>query len=429
MGKPVEKVLVTNVTGANTGTSVATIVNGDILIFNRTWGTALTGTPTITSNTANDVIYISLGLAPEGNMTMLTSDAIPVRNVTGYTLSTYVAPVEEVMTIPFGTNVITSNSEYSFDIQYINSNFRVLQQKPMAERYSYVTTANATQAELAFAMAVRAGNDNNANRYRKVEVTSDGTFTASSGGAATMTQYSKTFTIVESSGGANDAGLYNADGSQMKVGDILKIGGTSATTPLYQITAVSGIGTALATISISERYQATSGSVSAPNLLVQTTAATTYNLVITGLPIQPTSSSPNIPLDLYTKVNFTITLFEVNGPVVPAFTPTITTSLNWGIGYWEEVRDKEFLASGYLGVQNRTMFPGMLLNPPIHAVSGNQYDLLTISYYEKVVDGLNAVDNNSKILTIAFKSDVTTKRAAVVTILNSLFGSVGLPAQ
>lgn len=419
MGKTVERILVTNVTGANTGTSISTIVNGDILIMNRTMGTALTGTPTVTSAEGNDEITIMQGLGPEGSMKMLASFPIKLRNVTKATLTTYVAPQEKVMTIPFGTTVINSNSEYQFDVLYLNSIERVLQQKPQLERYNYVTSTNATQAELAFAMAARAGNDKNANISRLVEVNSDGTFTASSGGSFTVTQYSKTITVVESSGGAADAGLYNSDASTMVVGNILRIGGTTSGFGEYMIASITGAGTALATITLNEVFQQPTATVIAANVGVMT-AATTYSLVITGLPIVSNT------IDLYDKVNFDVTLFEVDGPILPVFIPVVTTPLLMGIGFWQQVKDKEYLSSGYLGVQNRTQWPGNQLNPPTHAVVGNTYDLLTIEHYERVVDGLNGVDNNPKITTIAFYNGATTKRTAVVAILTSLLNSVGV---
>jgi hypothetical protein len=423
MANAVNKVLVTNVTAANTGTSIPTIIDGDVLIFNRTWGTALTGSPTVTSAEGNDTIYIALGQTT-GNMKIYDSGPIVVKNVTAAKLSTYVAPTEKVMTIAAGTATIADNSEYEFDVQYLNSTYRVHQQKPMAERYNYITSNNASQEELFFAMGVRAGNDPLANLYRKVEVTAtDGTYTASSGGSATMTQYSDTFTIVESAGGANDAGKYAADASDMAVGDILAIGGTAAGTSLYKITAVSGVGTALATITISEVYQGASGAVTATNLRV-VTAITSYNLKVTGIAIAPVPTSN--PIDLYTKVDFTTRLFEIDGPVVPEFTPTISTALQMGTGFWEQVRDLEFLAAPYAGNQNRTMWPGNFLNPVTHAVSGYQYDLLTISHFEKNVDGLHGRQDLNKTTTIAFKSDVTTKRAEVINILESLFESVGV---
>lgn len=418
MGKSVERILVTNVTSVNTGTSLATIVNGDILVFNQTMGTALTGSPTITSAEGNDVIYICAGLGPEGSMKLLRSWPIRLKSITSAKLSTYVAPAEKVQTVDFGSITISDNAEYEFTLVYNNPTQRVLQQKPQAERYNYVTSSNATQAELAFAIAVRAGNDKFARTSRKVEVISDGTYTASSGGSATMTQYSNTFTIVESSGGANDAGKYAADASNMAVGDILAIGGTATGTPLYKITAVSGVGTALATITVSEVYQGATGAVTATNLRV-VTAATTYDLKITGIAI------PANTIDKYDKVNFDVTLYEVNGPVIPEFVVTTTTPLQFGTGFWQQVKDKEQDSSGYLGVQNYIQWPGNQLNPPTHAVSGNQYDLLTIVHSEKVVDGLNGVDENPLITTIAFKSDVTDKRVEVINILESLFESVG----
>jgi hypothetical protein len=57
----VTKVLLTNVKAANTGTSLATIAEGDVLVLNKNMA-VLTGTPKV-SDAGCDVIYIALGLA------------------------------------------------------------------------------------------------------------------------------------------------------------------------------------------------------------------------------------------------------------------------------------------------------------------------------------------------------------------------------
>lgn len=398
MGKSVERVLVTNVTAANTGTNLATIISGDILVFSRTFDTALTGTPTITSAEGNDQIQIAQGLGPEGSQKVLWSFPIALKNVTKATLRTYVAPVEKVQTISFPTT-INDRSEYNFTIIYNNPTQRVLQQKPQAERYSYITSNSATQAELAFALAAQAGNDKYSNISRKVEVLSDGTFTALSNNA-TVTNLS---TAVAST----------AHG--LVAGDYVRIGGTGATSPVYKVASATTNAFVL-----TEKYQGATGTVLAANIGAMT-VTTTFSIRITGIAI-PANALP----DLYDKVNFDSTIFEVNGPVIPEFTVTLTTDLNLGVGFWQQVRDKEYLSSGYLGVQNRTMWPGNQFNPPTHAVENNQYDLFTIEHFERSVDGNGMVMNDNKLTTIAFKSDVTTKRAEVINILESLFESVGV---
>lgn len=56
----VTKVLATNVKAANTGTSLANIAEGDVLVLNKNM-TVLSGTPKI-SDAGNDTVYIALGL-------------------------------------------------------------------------------------------------------------------------------------------------------------------------------------------------------------------------------------------------------------------------------------------------------------------------------------------------------------------------------
>lgn len=404
MGKTVERVLVTNATGANTGTSLATIVSGDMLIFNRTMGTALTGTPTLTSADGNDQIYIAQGLGSEGSMTVLLSFPIMLKNVTKASLSTYVAPVEKVQTITFPTT-INSRSEYNLTIVYNNPTQRVLQQRPQAERYSYVTSTAATQAELAFALANFAGNDKYSNITRKVEVNATGTFLAlASGNTAGVTNLSK---VVNSVAHGLTAGTY------------LRIGGTTATTPVYKVES------SLTTDSfkLTEKYQGPTATIANANIGTLT-ATSAFNLVITGLPIP----ANNLP-DLYDKVNFDSTLFEVNGPVIPDFTVTNTANLNMGVGQWQQVRDKEYLSSGYLGVQNRTMFPGNQFNPPTHTVVGNTYDLFTIEHFETVSDGNGMSMRDNKTTTIAFYNGATTKRVAFIAVMESLLESAGTFVQ
>ena len=402
MGKSVERVLVTNATGANTGTSLATIVSGDVLIFSRTFGTALTGTPTITSAEGNDMIHILAGIGSEGSMKSISSFPIELRNVVKASFRTYVAPVEKVQTITFPTT-INARSQYNFFIVYNNPTYRVLQQKPQAERYSYITTSSPSQAELAFKLAAQAGNDQYSNISRKVEVLSDGTFTALTNNA-TVTNLSTAIACATHG---------------RSVGDYIRIGGTGATVPVYKVATLVDANN----FTITEKYQGTSGTILNTNIGVMT-ATTTFSVVITGLPI----AANNLP-DLYDKVNFTTTIFEVDGPVIPEFTVTDTAGLNLGLGQWQQVRDKEYLSAGYMGVQNRTMFPGNQFNPPTHTVVDNTYDLFTIEHFEDVTDGNGMRMENPKITTVAFYNGATTKRTAFLATIESLLESVGVFVQ
>lgn len=120
------------------------------------------------------------------------------------------------------------------------------------------------------------------NQYVSAVMVQSGTFSASSGGTLALVQGSKTVTIVESSGGAADAGKYNSDSSTMVVGDFIRIGGTADDYPVYRIDAITGAGTDTCTITLNTPYQAASNSALAAASAGIMTAVTACGIQFTG---------------------------------------------------------------------------------------------------------------------------------------------------
>lgn len=403
MGKSVERVLITNVetdTREVLATAYSSIASGDIFILDRTMSAN-----TIAAASTADVIYLAMGISGEGSMKAILSNPIKVSNVTKASLSSYVAPVEATEIIGYnGTSgdfpTINNNSEYSFIIDYLNDD-RALQQRQSREVFNYTTSSSATKAELAFALASAASQSSAGITCRKVEVLSNGTFTAFAGNL-TVTNQSKVMTV------ANGADL-------PAVGEYLRIGGATGGFPVYKVSRVIDA----TNFEVSFPYQGSTATVLAANVGTMT-VATAYGIKTTGLPVTANT------IDLYEKNDFSTSIAEVDGPSIPEFTKSTDTGINYGVGFWQQVKDKEFLASGYLGVNNRIQFPGNQLNPPTHAVVGNTYNMVTIEHFSEERDGLGSTHKNPIVTTIAFYSSSAPTTSAKQTAVLANLATLGI---
>lgn len=393
----VNRVLVTNVTGANTGTSIATAVAGDILVLNAGMNN-LTGTPTITSAADNDTIYIAQGLS-NGQVTL--SSPISLKNVIRARRAAYVAPAEQVTDIGYnGTSgsiaTPTNQTEYTMRLVYLDDQ-RWQPQRQTRGVYNYITSNSATITEVAFAFQRKVNGDPSA----KVSATvlTNGTPTAI-GASATLAVTNGSPYVTASAAGHN-----------LVVGDIVKIGGNTTTTGAYLVTAVNGVN-----ITLNTPYQ---GATAAAATGFEMSVITATGLRLTGEAITYNG------IDLYMKVSFTVSL--VGEGLVPE-TVVNTTTMNYGNGYWEQIRDLEYFAQGYKGASNRTLFP--VFNFPFYYVEGNTYNLFVIEHNSVSAIDLDDSRTNPLTTVIAYYSSsaptASTKEAAVNAILESLLESAGV---
>jgi len=415
----VPQVLVSNVEAANTGTTVASIASGDVLILDQA-GSALTGTPTRTSAANNAIIRIALGITTaEGNTAGLLSNPIDLsRNaIKKVTKAAYAAPTDGVLT--FGYNGTSStipapsnSTEYMLNI-LIKDDQRIHGNKPTKQTYNYSTDASATAIELAFGLAKQVQLDcysGNTNSYVFAWVITNGTDTALTNNA-TVTQFSNR--VVSTAHG-------------VAVGDYVRIGGATTTTPVYKVASVVDANT----FTIEGLYMGTSGTVLAANISIMT--------VITSVGLQLKARDINTGrffYDYYSKVYFTAGLgLADNLGISPLIAPVETTPNFEGIGYWRQVRDLELEALGFEGLTTRTSwYENAGINATPRVVTNNTYNLVTIEFDNLGYLGTQYASEYPEQLIIAFYSSSaptnSTKQTNFLATLESLAESQGIFVQ
>ncbi len=285
----------------------------------------------------------------------------------------YVAPVKQVTNIGYGSLSTTTGSMNSgtlingqiFPIKLIET---TPQNQPFPTwNYEEVSKQGDTIIKIGARLLKQMNDTTYAqnianNRLVRAELLSDGTFVASSGGSFTVVQDSNVITVPESAGAAADAGKYAADASSMAVGDYLRIGGTTAASPIYKIAAVSGIGTSLATITLDSPYQGASGTVTAANTLVNTVAPTEIGFKLTSFDFD---------------THFRIALDED----IASADLVYTTPYKEGIGYYPQVAQQELEGQVYAGYTTlNNAFTSDFGQPGNYAVSGTTYQYIFLDY-------------------------------------------------
>jgi hypothetical protein len=108
------KVLVSNATAANTGTSAASAVDNDVILVDKT-GVQLMDEATLQNNKNADIIRVLLGTTNGVEQ----STPIQVRNVRGVTIQSYVAPVQHsVKVLASSVESIVAGKQYSIKITF-----------------------------------------------------------------------------------------------------------------------------------------------------------------------------------------------------------------------------------------------------------------------------------------------------------------------
>lgn len=185
-------------------------------------------------------------------------------------------------------DVINSNV-YTVRLYINESTINGFMQQKIKEGF-YKSTTAAVESDIAAALQNSLIKNFSREPLQdiKFERVSSATTVASSGGTWTVFKGSKTVTVAESGGGANDAGKYSADASTLVVGDFIRFGhATTKTYPVYRIAAISGAGGALATITLDAPYQGTSdaalAAASVGCMASATGLAGTFGLKLSGL--------------------------------------------------------------------------------------------------------------------------------------------------
>lgn len=400
----VNTVLVTNSSAANTGTSLATIAPGDVLVLNGK-NTNLTGTPTVSSADGNSIIRIALGL-PEGlpdsgNKLRLSSNIIG-QKITSWTKQDFAAPVEKEVYIGYNGSgnalSLAAEKEYKLEVVLFDRH-RMMPHRQSGRAYFYTTGTTVDNYSAASSLAGKINSDTRYMRNKLVATV------IQNGG--TITEFANDAILVKGSK------LVTITAHGTSVGDLVIFRNV-----VYKVAAITNVNG----IQLDRAYSGNSETidVSATADLAGTLATVTgYGIKIQALPVVARK------IDLYQQINFTAGLSPING--VPGDEEIITENApNFGKGYYKQVQDMEFMEAGYRGITNRTQFPIDDYTPI--ANSSGTYRLYTIEHSETVNNNVQVIEN-PKTTIIAFDiSGGTTKAAAFEAIMDSYIASVGLPA-
>lgn len=149
----VTKILVSNTLAANTGNTLATMVNDDVVLFDRTM-TELADTATLANNANADTIYIGLGTGLAGSRETEMSLPIQPRNIRKVKVNPYVAPVQHSIFIPAASFVVANSSEYTLSVEYQDNN-RVMHEHGDRNFFYYKSDATATITEITAGLAAK----------------------------------------------------------------------------------------------------------------------------------------------------------------------------------------------------------------------------------------------------------------------------------
>jgi len=148
------KVYVSNTLAANTGTTIPTAVNDDVLLLDR--ALVALSADTIANGVANDLIYVALGTSATAG-TDVKSVAIPTKGIRKVSVATVALAVQHKVTLNAAAVPATSAAGTSFSVKvFYHDTNRVMQDKQMAQFFTYKTlAANETASTIYTALAAK----------------------------------------------------------------------------------------------------------------------------------------------------------------------------------------------------------------------------------------------------------------------------------
>lgn len=362
-----------------------------------------------------DQFYIVNKLA---NGTLLKSPEFWMPKAT-ITSQVYVAPAEQLSYWGYngtsgGLGTITSGNVYTLHVELLHtapSSGNSAQIKTVPWKATAATEYNVANGLATIFKKVFA---REAYPTITCEVVSSATTIASSGGTWGVTNGVNTITNLST--GA-DGGFYDADATEIVVGDFIRIGhATTKTYGVYRVTAYSGGGAATATITLDRPFEGTTNAALAAAsvgvMLSATGLAGTFGLKFTGLDRFATKAF-NPVTDYYSKVQFVISSSDFTSEAL--FSTTTEASLGCG-SYYEVAQDEVYAAANeYAGRYLSAYPPTQYRN---QAVAGSTYDTITITSYNDDYASATTGINPKSPYTIVLRLLVALAGDDVDTALN-----------
>jgi len=383
MYKQVNRVLVGDGAQSGTVTHLSGIKKGDLVLI-RENGTIVNTDTASAAIPKFEKVTIAAGIA---DGIAILSSPIQGNTVSKYEGAAYVAPTEMVLYLGYNGTASTTIAtgaltEYRLRILNKDAN-RINGQRQTLVDVNYKSDASEGELSVLTKMAnLYYAKDLGHNYFGdkvKLEIVSDGTFVASD----------NTLAVVKGSDKATFATAATYDtGTAFAVGDLVRIGGTTAASPVYTITAVDTLE-----VTLSTPYQGATETVAAASVGHLATPAE-FGFKLTGIAqTSKVQRNANEPFDQYEWILFDAAFTDANDMSSSQYsaTQTVAVKAKPGTGFWKQVADAEEAAKGYFGDSSKRRWFDQRIDSNV--VAGTTYSSIVITHAD--VHGGNFQDNET----------------------------------
>jgi len=358
---------------AGTVASPTSLADGEVVVTDMSLR-VLTSTQASTA----DKIFIVQG---RGTSKPIKKYLVKKSDIIGYTGTRYTAAVEQVSYVGFnGTSgTIDVISDNSYILRFDRKVNHFVRGNQHWYKYGlFVSDSSATVNEITDGLTLNfvanIFEDRKLEDFLKVErVCSDTTNDVAVSNNATVTKGSKYVTF--------------AGNETIAAGDYVRIGGTTATSPMYKVATGVTAGTQIV---LDQPYEGTSATVLAANFLVLSAAnaaAASWGIKFTGMPYK---------FDVYRWGDYEKVRFKLGIENFGATTITYATGASEGVGVYEEVALNESMSWANDGQTMIIQVPPLTREADV--VSGEEYSPVSLVQNVEIHNLTSAGDLRSEIL-------------------------------
>jgi hypothetical protein len=335
------------------------------------------------------------------------------------TVSPHKAAAQQITVIGYngtaGTLPVANNTDFFIKVRK-RDNDAGNRSQPMSLFAGPVKTdATGTQEELAYLLAkngIKNFSKEPANGYLRFEVITSATDAAITGTVANfgVTYGSKVVTL--------DGTVTN-----VAVGDVIKLGGTSTTTAVYKVEAIDSPNT----ITLDWAYQGASATILVANvrrILAATAATANFGVRLTGAPA---------PFDVNQFRDYYANRFTATFSDASTLVTHVQGAFN-GNGVWQQVAMDEYLSYGYEGQNNQLATPSVPRDQEVKipgiggaTAATSKYSTLNIAWTENI-RGLVSMDGGQGNVVVHVNLDAAGDLATTGSTGEALVVALGLSA-
>lgn len=412
--KNVNRVLIGSGTNSGTITSIPGIQKGDIVVFNEA-GVAVNTNAAGAALPKHEKIIIASGI---GAGQAILSSPIQGNTVSKYEGATSRDPLERIVSLGYDGATVGSGLSLDAGSNYrlrvlVKDEYRIHGQRSTFGDIDYSHPIGATAFDAATSIVKLYNQASFGNGFLKNIVNIDRIVSATASQADNGFSWVKGISAITCDTAATHGG-----GTPFAVGDVIRFGQT-ATSPVYNITAVNGLVLTLD----SPIYEVTN---SATNVdLHQLSSITEVGIKLDGVAQDALLEG----YDEYEWINFDAAFSEAGdgvGSTLAKFTEL--QALDPGQGYYKQVRDREEAAKGYLGDTSKRRFHDKRIPSAVDG-SVNKFDSVIITHADIQggdFQGTYSAPLKTEIYMPASSPQTSNAGDELVHILNGIYGASGL---